>query len=95
MNNYELTVVLSGETGTAKVKSFTTKLEKDITSLRGKVKEKKEWGKIDLSFPIKKQKSGVFLHFILEIDPKGTKALNDRFKLDSDIIRYLLIRAGE
>lgn len=93
MSNYELTVVLPGESASAKAKSFSASLEKIVAGLKGKVTEKKEWGKIELAYPIKKNKSGFFLHYNLELEPSSVKGLNDKFKLDDDIIRSLLIKS--
>lgn len=95
MNNYELTVVLPGESASSKVKSFSALLEKIITGLKGKITSTKEWRKIELSYPIKKNKSGLFLHYNLELEASSVKAINDKFKLDEDIIRSLIVKSSK
>lgn len=92
MNIYELTVILPAEATAAKIKSFGASLEKLLTVSKGKVAEAKEWGKIEFTYPIKKQKSGTFLHYKLELEPSGVKNINDKFRLEGDIIRYLLVK---
>ena len=95
MRNYELTVILPGKATPAKKKAAQEKVEKAITDLKGKVGKVEELGEIDLTYKIKKETSGIFLHFALELEAKGAKALADTLKMESEIIRYLLIRAGE
>lgn len=92
MNKYELTLVLDGKAGAAKVKKVTETLEKIITLFKGSIKESKELGVKKLAYKIGKSETGLYLLFELELDAKGTKTLNDKLRVDSDLIRYLLIK---
>ncbi len=92
MASYELTIILPGDTGAAKVKTFTQTLGKNVTTAKGRVVKSDEWGKIALTYPIKKNETGFFLHFELELEGAEVKNLTNRFKLDDDIIRYLLVK---
>jgi small subunit ribosomal protein S6 len=92
MNEYQLTIVLPEKTSSAKKKSFIDNLEKLVKTLKGEIKKKEEWGEIDLSYQIKKNKIGNFYHFNLSL-PLGTaKSVNDKLRVDSDIIRFLLVK---
>ena len=91
VNKYELTLVLDGKAGAAKKKKVTETLEKVLTLFKGKITESKEWGVKDLAYKIDKSETGLFLYFELELDPAGVKALNDKIRVDPDIIRFLLI----
>ncbi|OGM18423.1 30S ribosomal protein S6 [Candidatus Woesebacteria bacterium RIFCSPHIGHO2_01_FULL_38_10] len=95
MNAYELTVVLPGKITPAKKKQVLEKIESLIKTLKGKVKKIEEWGEIELAYTIKKNTTGFFLHFILELESKSGKILNSKFRLEEDIIRYLLIKGGD
>lgn len=92
MANYELTLVLPEKATAAKLKSLETKIEELAKTLKGKVKKLEDWGKIELSYPIKKSKSGSFLHFELELESEAAKNLNDKLRMENDIVRYLLIK---
>ena len=92
MNSYELTVVLPGKATVAKKKSAKNKIEKMVTTLKGKVSKVEDWGEIELSYPIKKMETGIFLHFALELETETVKAIIEKLKLEEEIIRYLLIR---
>jgi small subunit ribosomal protein S6 len=92
MNKYELTLVLDGKAGAAKKKKVMENLDKVLKLFKGEIKESKEWGVKDLAYKIGKSETGLYLYFELELDPKGVKALNDKLRIDPDLIRFLLIR---
>ncbi len=92
MNKYELTIVLDGKATAAKKKSVTEKLEKMIKALKGNVVKVKDWGIKDLYYEIKKSETGAFLIFELELEGQGAKTINDKLRLEEEVIRYLLIR---
>lgn len=91
MNQYELTLVLPGKSK-AKEKTATEKIEKLVKTFEGKIEKSETWGEIELAYRIKKEKSGYFLHFNLNLNPKFTKTLNEKLRVDGEFIRYLLIR---
>lgn len=92
MRKYELTVVLPEKATPAKKKAATSAIEKMVKVFKGKVVKTKDWGKIDLYYPIKKNNSGVFLFFQLELEPSSADSLDQKLKLEEDIIRHLLVR---
>lgn len=95
MDKYELTVVLAGGASSAKKKAIQEKLEKLVKLLSGKVVSFADWGEISLAYKIKKQASGVFLHFVVEMERKSVKSLSDKLKTEEDIIRSLLVKCKE
>ena len=92
MRKYELTIVLGGKTGAAKKKTVFGKVEKAIEPLKGKIEKTEDWGEIELEGKIKKHGSGLFLHFVLELDGSSAKKLENKLRLEEEVIRYLLIR---
>lgn len=95
MNKYELTVVLDGKAGSAKVKKMTESLGKVIDPFKGKITTTQDWGVKKLAYKIAKNESGLFTFFELDLDPAGVKALNDKLRTDPDIIRFLLINKAK
>jgi len=93
MNKYELTVVLDGKLGAAKKKKVIETLEKILAVFKGSIKESKEWGVKELAYKIGKSESGLYLFFELELDPTTVRQLNEKLRVDGDIIRYLLIKS--
>lgn len=92
MRAYELTVVLPGKTTPAKKRQARETIEKMVKVLNGKVGEVSDWGEKELAYPIAKNTSGVFLHFPLELDSEGARALPEKLNLEEDILRFLLIK---
>jgi small subunit ribosomal protein S6 len=92
MNKYELTLVLDGKAGAAKKKKVSESLEKILKIFKGSIKSSKEWGVKSLAYKIGKSEIGLYLFYELELDGKGVKALNDKLRIDPDLIRYLLVR---
>ena len=92
MNKYELTLVLDGKAGAAKKKKVTESLDKIIKLFKGAIKESKEWGVKELAYKIGKSETGLYLFFELELPPSAVKQLNEKLRVDSDIIRYLVVR---
>lgn len=90
MENYELTLVLPGKAKT-KEKTVTEKIQKLIKVLEGKIVKAENWGEIELSYKIKKEQSGIFLYFELELGRSTVKALNEKLRMDGEVIRYLLV----
>ncbi len=92
MQTYELTLVLSGKATPAKKKQVTETIESMIKVFKGKVKETKDWGKMDLAYPIKKNDVGNFLHYVLELEKDKAAQIDQKLRLEEEVIRYLLVK---
>jgi small subunit ribosomal protein S6 len=92
MNKYELTLVLDGKLGESKKKKVQETLAGLMKVYKGKIVESSEWGVKDMAYKINKSVTGLYLFFILELDRDGVKVLNDKLRVDGEIIRYLVIR---
>jgi ribosomal protein S6 len=92
MNTYELTIVIPGNASPQKKKSAGETVEKLVKVNKGSIKDTKDWGKIDLAFPIKKNDSGLFTLYKLEMEADGAMAMNNRLRAEDEFIRYLLIK---
>lgn len=73
-------------------KTILDSMVKKLTADVGKVVKEDLWGIRDLAYPIKRQTKGFFAHFEIEADPKMTSGLDKTFKVEEDILRYLLVR---
>src|SRR5882724_30739 len=91
MPNYELVVVLDGKATAAKKKTVTEKLDKLVTSVKGKLGTAKDWGVKDLAYVIGKSTTGAYLIFPVELDGVGAKEVGNKLRLENDLIRYLLV----
>ncbi len=89
--NYELVIVLDGKATVAKKKASLEKVETFIKGLEGKIIESLDWGVKDLAYPIKKTFSGSYTIFQLELPAPAARVVNERLRLEEDILRYLLM----
>ena len=92
MNKYELTVVLDGKTTPAKKKTFQELLEKLVKIAKGKIVRLDEWGVKDLAYKIGKTATGLYLHYILELESESVKGIATKLGQEGVVIRHLLIR---
>ena len=90
--NYELTVVLPEKATPAKKKAVDEIVEKLVKVSKGKILKKDDWGKLELFYPIKKESSGNFIFFELELEPEQVKNLSQKLNLEEEIIRLLLVK---
>ncbi|MFH1863329.1 MAG: 30S ribosomal protein S6 [bacterium] len=91
MNKYELTVVLDGKTTPAKKKSFQELLEKLVKIGKGKVVKLGEWGVRDLAYKIGKSATGLYLHYVLELEGGQVKGISTKLSQEGVVIRHLLV----
>ncbi len=91
MKNYELTIVLDGKASSAKKKAVQEKATAMVAAFRGKVGKTEDWGERELAYKIGKSESGHYIFMGLEMEAAGAKNLNDKLRLEEDLIRYLLV----
>ncbi len=92
MQTYELTLVLPEKATPAKKKQVESTIESMVKVFKGKVKETKDWGKMDLAYPIKKNDVGNFLHYVLELEKDKAAQIDQKLRLEEEVIRYLLVK---
>ncbi len=91
MNKYELTLILPGEISAGKKKGFETKFEDLVKMFKGKISKKKDWGNLELTYPIKKNETGTYSFYELELNPKEAAKLSLKLTQDEGIVRHLMI----
>ena len=91
MKNYELTLVVDPELTAEKRKKLIGTLKKAIEAVKGKVVKEDDWGKKDLAYPIKKKNMGYYLFWELKLAADSVKKVDQKLKLENEIIRYLLV----
>ena len=74
MNLYEHTIVARQDVSPAQIKQLTEKYTKIVEKNDGKVIQTQNWGLISLSYIIKKNKKGNYIHFKFE-GPANTASI--------------------
>ena len=92
MNYYEHTLILRQDTSPSQIKQIQEKYSKIIESNEGNVLKFESWGLMHLSYLIKKNRKGNYIHFKIEGDGSLIKVLEKNEKLDKNLLRYLTVK---
>ena len=92
MNYYEHTLIARQDTSPSQIKQLQEKYSKIIESNKGNILKFESWGLMHLSYLIKKNKKGNYLHFKIKGSGKTIKELEKNEKIDKNLLRYLTVK---
>ena len=92
MNFYEHTIIARQDTSPAQLKQIQEKYTNLVNKNEGKVLKSENWGLLHLSYLIKKNKKGNYIHFKIEGNIKTINELEKNEKIDKNLLRYLTIK---
>ena len=92
MNFYEHTLIARQDISPTQIKQIEEKYTKIIESNEGNIVKFESWGLMQLSYLIKKNKKGNYLHFKIKGKGKTIKELEKNEKIDKNLLRYLTVR---
>ena len=92
MNLYEHTIVARQDTSPAQIKQLQEKYSKIIENNDGNVVKLENWGLMNLSHLIKKNKKGNYIHFKIKANGKILSELEKNEKIDKNLLRYLTVK---
>ena len=92
MNFYEHTIIARQDTSPAQLKQLLEKYTNLVNKSQGKVVKTENWGLINMSYLIKKNKKGNYIHFKIEGNNKTINELEKSERLDKNLLRYLTVK---
>ena len=92
MNLYEHTIILRQDLSEKEVEKIKQKYIELIEKNNGNVIKIENWGIMNLSYVIKKNKKGNYLHFKFKLEPQNIFELEKNEKIDKNILRFLTIK---
>ena len=95
MNLYEHTLIARQDTSTAEIKQITEKYSKLVEKNKGEIVKTENWGIINLSHLIKKNRKGSYIHFKIKGDGKMISELEKNEALDKKLLRYMTVKVKE
>jgi small subunit ribosomal protein S6 len=95
LRDYELIVVLSPEIGDDVIESSIEKVQQSVTSRGGEIKEVKHWGRRRLAYPIQRHMEGNYVESQVRLDPDQISGLEANLRISEEVIRHLIVKAGE
>ena len=92
MNLYEHTIVARQDATPSEINQLTDKYTKIVEKNEGDIVKTENWGLLNLSYIIKKNKKGNFIHFKIKGDSKIISELEKNEKIDKNLIRFLTVK---
>ena len=92
MNLYEHTIVARQDATASQIKQLTEKYSKIIEEFDGSVIQTQNWGLLNLSHIIKKNKKGRYIHFKIKGTGKIIKELEQNEIIDKKLLRYMSVK---
>ena len=92
MKLYEHTIIARQDTSTSQLKQVQEKYSKIVEKNDGDVVKLENWGLMNLSYLIKKNKKGNYIHFKIKADGKIISELEKNEKIDKNLLRYLTVK---
>ncbi|MDC0150931.1 30S ribosomal protein S6 [Candidatus Pelagibacter sp.] len=89
---YEHTIIARQDTSPSEIKQLTEKYSKIVEKNDGEIVKTENWGLINLSYLIKKNRKGSYIHFKLKGSGKVVDELEKMEALDKKLLRYLTVR---
>ena len=92
MKLYEHTIIARQDTSPSQLKQIREKYSKIVEKNDGDVVKLENWGLMNLSYLIKKNKRGNYIHFKIKADGKIISELEKNEKIDKNLLRYLTVK---
>ena len=92
MNLYEHTIVARQDVSPSQLNQLKEKYTKIVEKNEGNIVKLESWGLMNLSYLIKKNKKGNYLHFKIKANGKILSELEKNEKIDKNLLRYLTVK---
>ncbi len=95
LRDYEMVVILSPEIGDEVIGESLERLSQNITNRGGEVVDVNHWGRRRLAYPIRSHLEGNYVVSQVKLDPDQLPNLESNLRISEEVIRHLIVRAGE
>ena len=92
MNLYEHTIIARQDTSPSEIKQLTEKYSKIVEKSEGEIVKTESWGLLNLSYLIKKNKKGSYIHFKIKGKGSVINELEKNESIDKKLLRFLTVR---
>ena len=92
MNLYEHTIIARQDTSPSELKQLTDKYSKIVEKNEGEIVKTENWGLLNLSHLIKKNRKGSYIHFKIKGKGNVIKELEKNESIDKKLLRYLTVK---
>ena len=92
MNLYEHTIIARQDTSATQLEQLTDKYTNIVKKFDGDIVKTENWGLMYLSYIIKKNKKGNYIHFKIKGEGKLISELEKNEKIDKNLLKYMTIK---
>ena len=92
MNLYEHTIITRQDVSSSQLNQLQEKYSQIVKKNEGDIVKLENWGLMNLSYLIKKNKKGNYIHFKIKADGKIISELEKSEKIDKNLLRYLTVK---
>ena len=92
MNFYEHTIIARQDVSPSQLKQVEDKYKKIIENNDGSLLKIEKWGLMNLSYLIKKNKKGNYIHFKIKGPTSIISDLEKSESLDKNLLRYMTVK---
>ena len=92
MNLYEHTIIARQDTSATQLEQLTDKYTNLVKKFDGDIVKTENWGLMYLSYIIKKNKKGNYIHFKIKGEGKLISELEKSEKIDKNLLKYMTIK---
>lgn len=91
MNRYKSIIIVAPTIDEKQQKEIENKYT-ELINENGKIEEVKNLGKKRLAYEIKKNKEGFYFEFDFKSKPDFIPELERRFRIDDDVIKFIVVK---
>ena len=95
MNLYEHTIIARQDASPSELKQLTEKYSKIVEKNKGEVVKTENWGLLNLSYLIKKNRKGSYIHFKIKGNGNVIEELEKNEMIDKKLLRYLTVKVKD
>jgi len=92
---YEVTFILPPALAEDEITSLQDMVQGWITDQKGEIQKLSHWGRRRLAYPVQNYKEGYYILLQILADPAAMNDLDRRMRLDTTIMRHLIVRMDE
>ena len=92
MNLYEHTIIARQDASPSEIKQLTEKYSNIVKKNEGEIVKTENWGLLNLSYLIKKNKKGSYIHFKFKGNGRIINELEKNELLDKKLLRSLTVK---
>ena len=92
MNLYEHTIIARQDSSPSEIKQLTEKYSKIVEKSKGEIVKTENWGLLNLSYLIKKNRKGSYIHFKIKGNGNVINELEKNESIDKKLLRYFTVK---